>query len=61
LPPKDEVIKTRWKTFKEDFKNWINTAVSSYENYFVEHGSDICVDFNFGGICLLFSGFLLEL
>lgn len=38
LPPKEEVNKTRWNTYEEDFQIWRsnNPNVPTYENYFVE-------------------------
>jgi len=38
LPPKHEINKTRWKTYKEDFSIWRadNPDVPTYEHYFVE-------------------------
>ena len=38
FPPKNEINKTRWNTYKEDFKIWRadNLNVPAYEHYFVE-------------------------
>jgi len=38
LPPKEEINKTRWKTYQEDFRIWraSNPNVPTYEHYFVE-------------------------
>lgn len=38
LPPKEEINKTRWNTYKDDFDTWRadNPNVPMYEHYFVE-------------------------